>query len=756
MNGIRSQDRSTKPPIMDERNRLASLYKMGILDTDPQEMFDRVTDLCAEIFDCPIALISLLDDERQWFLSSTGVEIRETPREYSFCDHTIACGGSLLVANALEDERFANNPFVTAGPRMRSYMGRSLQNTDGAIIGSLCVIDPRPDRFSVAGLAKLSRFASVVEDLLRCHVNAVQTASLNTYLEETAVELQKSNRLLAQTEKIANIGSWEVNLETRQFMMSDQAYAIFGLSPETRLSVDQAVSYYADEDQSVVRNAVAKASEQGRSFTYEASLKSGDGLFKRIRGMGEFIRGEQNASDRIVGVLKDISEAHLARIALQRSADYDSLTNLYNRRTFDRILAERIDNHRQSGEGLIVLLMDLNGFKDINDTFGHQAGDEVLRQLSARISASIPPNAIAARWGGDEFAIIAPLGVSAVQATEIGEAILEKLASEIEICGRKMNINATCGMAMTGDFSTGKELIRRADLALYHGKEREPGCVHSYEPTLDLSNHLRHEAMTTVRSALDENRIYAGYQPIVELSSNRLVGLEALMRLKTRTGTNLTANQVMPAIQDPILSREISDRMLAFLCQDLADLRAAQPTLKYISINATEADLLSRDFASKILKSLETADICPPNVTLEVTETMLMVNDTTTVQNVLNCLQAAGVRIALDDFGTGFSSLSHLRDFPIDIVKIDGSFIKSICAEHQTRLIVQALIAMAKNLKIAIVAEGIETEEQRGLLMQMGCDYGQGFLIGRVSNMSQTQSLRFGKHTAIGQRVQAA
>ncbi|WP_417613969.1 putative bifunctional diguanylate cyclase/phosphodiesterase [Parasphingorhabdus sp.] len=741
---------------MNEKNRLASLYNMRILDTDPQDMFDRVTDLCAEIFDCPVALISLLDDERQWFLSSTGVDIRETPREYSFCDHTIACGGSLLVANALEDERFANNPFVTASPRMRSYMGRSLQNSDGAIIGSLCVIDPRPGHFSVEGLAKLSRFASVVEDLLRCHVNVVQTASLNTYLEETAVALRKSNRLLAQTEKIANIGSWEVDVVTREFVMSDQAYAIFGLSPETRLNIDQAVSYYAEEDQPVVREAVANASKRGGSFTYEVNLKSEDGLFKRIRGMGEFVEAAQPGSSRIVGVLKDISESHLARIALQRSADYDSLTNLYNRRTFDRLLAEKLDNHHRWGEDLIVLLMDLDGFKDINDTFGHQAGDEVLEELSARISASIPPEAIAARWGGDEFAIIAPLGASAMEATEIGETILEKLGADIEICGRKMNINATCGMAKTDDFSSGKELIRRADLALYNGKEREPGCVHSYEPTLDLSNHIRHEAMMTVRSALNENRIYAGYQPIVEISSNRIVGLEALMRLKTRKGANLTANQVMPAIQDPILSREISDRMLGFLCQDLADLRTAQPTLKYISINATEADLLSRDFAPKMLKSLADANIAPRNVTLEVTETMLMVNDTTTVQNVLNRLQAAGIRIALDDFGTGFSSLSHLRDFPIEIVKIDGSFIQSICSEHQTRLIVQALIAMAKNLKIAIVAEGIETEEQRRLLTQMGCDFGQGFLIGKVANASDTKSLRFGKHAAIVKRVEAA
>ena len=252
---------------------------------------------------------------------------------------------------------------------------------------------------------------------------------------------------------------------------------------------------------------------------------------------------------------------------------------------------------------------------------------------------------------------------------------------------------------------------------------------------------MRQDAISEVRTALDEDRIFAAYQPIVHLSTNALVGMEALMRLHTRAGKKLTASQVLPALFDPVMSREISERMAQLLCQDFREIWAAQPEVQFVSINATEADLLSRDFADRLLTVLHAHKVPPQCVVLEITETMLLVNDGAAVQRVLIKLRQAGMQIALDDFGTGFSSLSHLRDFPIDKVKIDGSFVQQMCSEHQSRLIVQALIGMARNLGIEVIAEGVETEEQRDLLLKMGCYYGQGFLFSAAATADRLKDL---------------
>ena len=252
-----------------------------------------------------------------------------------------------------------------------------------------------------------------------------------------------------------------------------------------------------------------------------------------------------------------------------------------------------------------------------------------------------------------------------------------------------------------------------------------------------------------MRSALTEDRLFAGYQPIVHLADRNLVGFEALMRLDTRSGKRLTATQVLPAILDPILSREISDRMIRLVCGEFPGIIAARPDVQFVSLNATEADLLSRDFADRLLCSLQAHHVAPRAVTLEITETMLLVNDGASVQAVLSRLRSAGMQIALDDFGTGFSSLSHLRDFPIDKVKIDGSFVQKMCSEHQSRLIVQALIGMAKNLGKEVIAEGIETEEQRELLLQMGCYYGQGYLFSPAETASRLGLLQLGNTNAV-------
>ncbi len=750
--------------IENDRARVASLRKLNLLDSPNDATFDQFTQLCVDLFDCPIALISLVDSDRQWFLSSVGVEVRETPREISFCNHAIASECALLIPDASKDQRFLANPLVTSHPSVRSYLGEPIRSPDGAFIGTVCVADQRPGRFVDSDIAKLKRLARLTEDQIKYRSEAVRTFALNERLEQQTAALKHSNHIFEQAEKIAKVGSWQIELANDNLTWSKEVYNIHGRSHDTRITVKDAIGYYVGEERSDLVRAMNHTIATGEAFCVDTDFVSDDNQMKRIRVMGELLDHGSTKSERLVGVIQDISDAHNSQLALRRAADHDSLTGLLNRSAFDRALLNRLQDQKKNVKREdFVLLFDLDGFKDVNDTFGHLVGDVVLEEVSSRLLNVIPKGAVAARWGGDEFVAIAPPNASKADAIALGERILGVIERKLAICDSKINISATCGIATSDGAITGNELLRQADLALYFGKDREPGRCHYYLPEMEAKNHQRLKAIAEVRSALDQKRLFAAYQPIVELSTNRLIGLEALMRLQSPAGQEVTATQVLPALSDPITSRDIGREMTRFIGEDMSELLAAQPDLRFVSLNATEADLLSRQFASKALNALQHYSVAPQNIVIEVTETMLMVNDRQTVRSVLHELSAAGMQIALDDFGTGFSSLSHLREFPIDKVKIDGSFVRNICSNHQDRMIVQALIAMAKNMNIDIIAEGIELQSQRDLLMQMGCTYGQGYLIKapetacriKLLNLSknrQNMERRLATRSTIGQR----
>lgn len=716
------------PLVKDDVGRVTALRELKLLDTPPQATFDRITDHLAQLFDCRFSLVSLVDEDRQWFLSSVGVDLTETPREQSFCNHAIAAGDRLTVEDALRDVRFATNPLVTGEPHIRSYLGHPVRGPRGHFLGALCVADDRPRTFSADDFGRLECLASVVEDLIRAHSEKVAATKLNKLLWEETCALIKSSQLLKQAEKVGGIGAWELCLQSRTMRFSDQMYALSGLQVGEPINTKRALEFYAEEDRPRIDQAIRQAAMNGVPFDYEADFFKADGSFRRIRCVGERLERNETSSPRVVGVVQDISDAHHANLALKRAADYDSLTGIFNRHAFDRSLQEKIQEHRRTKQKVSLVLLDLDGFKDINDTFGHVIGDVVLEELSARVLKALDEGTVLARWGGDEFALLPPLGSSLIEVSSLAEAALAAIGSQVEISGQKLQLSGTAGIAWFEEGMAARELIRRADLALYEGKRRERSAIHFYNPVLETCNKARQSAIAEVRAALDEERLFAAYQPIVNLTDGRVVGFESLMRLNTRAGGRLTATEVLPALLDPILSREITERILRSLCSDLSTLQAAQPDLKFVSVNVAEADLLGRGFAQKLLASLSDAKVSTQKVTLEITETMLLVNDNGTVRKVLNELHEAGVAIALDDFGTGFSSLSHLRDFPIDKVKIDSSFVQAMTGDWQARTIVQALIAMAKNMNIQIIAEGIETEEQRQLLQQMGCALGQGFL----------------------------
>lgn len=728
-----------------EENRVAALRGLMILDTPRQACFQRITEFCTRQFGCAYAFVSLVDADRQWFLARTGIDLCETPTDISFSSHVVHSGHSLLVSDAWGDDRFARSPLVTDGPRIRSYLGEPIRGNGGALLGTLCVADSRPDRFDSGNLEQLRFLARIVEDLVDAHSQRTDASELASRLRERSDRLEKSNRIFAQAEKIAKMGSWELDLQANALKYSAESYAILGLAPDRPVTLEDSLNLYVAEDRPMIEKAIERILANHQASHFEAHIITPGGEKKRLRVVGEYLEANDDHPARLFGVLQDVTEAYQHQLELQRAANYDALTNVFNRQAFDRYLIQRLKPARPLSDEFFLLLFDLDGFKDINDSYGHLVGDAILEAVSNRIVGIVPNDVPVARWGGDEFAVITLPGISAREATNLAEAVILAISEQVEIGGRKVSVSATCGIARSEHGIAARELLRRADLALYYGKSREPGRIHHYEAKLEHEMKLRQEAITVVREALNEGRIYPGYQPIVNLETNAIVGFEALMRLVTRTGKQINAGQVMPAILDPIISRDISERMIQLVSSEFSEVCAARPDVHFISLNATQADLFSREFSDRLLDALRAKKIPPHKVTLEITETMLLVNDAASVQTVLSKLSLSGVQIALDDFGTGFSSLTHLRDFPIDKVKIDGSFIRNMASDHQSRLIVQALIAMARNLGKEVIAEGVETPEQRDLLRHLGCRYGQGYLYGCAESADRLHVARRAK-----------
>lgn len=718
-------------PVSDtEDERIAALRALHLLDTPRSAMFDRITKLAATLFDSEISVISLIDSDRQWFLSRQGLHVDQTPREDAFCSVTIEHGCALNVLDARQDERFATTPLVTGAPFIRSYIGHPIHSPDGHLIGTLAVIDSMPEKFAQWTGRKLAVLAGVVEDLIRAHKQAIAMTEIAKSERDKHDALEKAHRIFVAAEMAAHIGAWEIDLTTMELTWSNGVYEMHGVPPGKPLSVDDAVNSYAPQDRDRVATLVDEAITKGEAFEFEAELNTAHGNTKRVYSRGECIKGDANSPDRLVGVIHDITESHRAKMALQRAADYDRLTDLLNRNAFDRILGEKIKEQRETGQTLGVLLLDLDGFKAINDTFGHLVGDMVLEEISSRLRRSLPDDVVAARWGGDEFVFIPPLGSTRGDVEALWQLLCKAIHKPFTFSGRKLVLHGTGGAEICDEAIGGREIVRRADLAMYSGKERASGTLRFYDTTHARQHAEKMQAVAEVRDAIHGGRLFAAYQPIVDLLTNEVIGLEALMRVRRTDGEVLNAGSLMPAVVDPHVSREIGDAMVTNICAEHPGLFNQIDTLDHISFNASEADLLSQDFASNLLDQLAKAGIDPAALTLEVTETMLMVNDEDAARKVLADLKNAGMQIALDDFGTGFSSLTHLRDFPIDIVKIDRSFVQCIGSDHQSRLIVQAMIAMAQSLEIKVIAEGIETTRERDLLAHMGCRYGQGYLLG--------------------------
>lgn len=464
-----------------------------------------------------------------------------------------------------------------------------------------------------------------------------------------------------------------------------------------------------------IRNLAAQAREieRGRFDTHASS--------RRRDELGELIRGFGRMSESVRRHHHDI----------RKLAYQDSLTGLPNRLMFRELLDEAITEYRGSGLGLALLFVDLDDFKRINDTLGHDSGDEVLVEFAHRLKAALhlpdaPAQPVLARLGGDEFVAL----VSGLDARRKGEAaanaLMQALRKPFEIGDKTLLVGASIGITLfPDDAHSSKLLLKHGDLAMYQAKQQGKSCYRFFTGQLTAVAEERLGLEHDLREALEQGQLDLAYQPIHELASGRLIGAEALLRWNHPRRGSVPPSIFVPVAEASGLIDTLGDWVLARACRDAQAWQSSAPGLS-VAVNLSGRQLKRQDLGQRVSATLARHGLAPQLLHLELTESSLLYDEELAFA-ALGQLRATGVRVWLDDFGTGFSGLSHLRRARVDGVKIDRSFVTDILTDPEDLALSSAIIAMAHSLGMQVIAEGVETEAQYRLLRARGCDQAQGF-----------------------------
>jgi diguanylate cyclase (GGDEF)-like protein/PAS domain S-box-containing protein len=453
--------------------------------------------------------------------------------------------------------------------------------------------------------------------------------------------------------------------------------------------------------------------------------------------------------------VRDLQARKEAEQHIRYLAHHDALTSLPNRSHFHARMDQEIAS-LSKGERLAVLCLDLDRFKEVNDLFGHAAGDTVLRAVASRVTEVLRDRELMARLGGDEFAILMPGVAGPAAASRLAETVLEALRSKSD-APETNGISASIGIAIYPDDATDREmLLTQADTALYRAKTEGRNIYRFFEAGMGVEVRERRLLEHDLRLAIARDELRLVYQPQADIQSKAITGFEALLRWKHPTRGDISPAVFIPIAEETGAIPEIGDWVMKSACREAATW--TQPLT--VAVNVSAVQLYNADFVKELHQVLLETGLSPSRLEVEITETAL-VRDFNRALTTLRQIKALGIRIAMDDFGTGYSSLSNLRAFPFDKIKIDGSFIKSVNTNDQAATIVRAVLGLGRGLGLPVLAEGVETSAELDFLQQELCDIAQGYLLGRPADISQFRPLthhettpgRDDEHLAAGARV---
>jgi len=528
--------------------------------------------------------------------------------------------------------------------------------------------------------------------------------------------------------------------------ISDNIEAISGYpaSDFIRSRVRTFASIIHPDDRQTVERVVAEAVDRGEPYILEYRIVGANGGIRWVYEKGQGVFGTEGTVLWLDGAIFDVTERKLLQEQLAKQAFYDSLTGLANRTLFQDRADHALARLARRGSGLAVLLLDLDGFKLINDSLGHQVGDEVLVTVAKRILKSSRTSDTVARLGGDEFVILLEEDASESTAASVARRILGILREPFFCQGREVSLGGSIGIAFTSgtDATSTDELLRDADAAMYCAKANGRDRFELFEPSMHAKAVEQFELITQMQRGLERGEFVLHYQPIWELADGMLTGVEALVRWNHPSRGLLPPGEFIPAAEQTGFIVPLGDWVLDESCRQVRAWQEAFPGRPLsVSVNISPRQFIESDLVSRVRDALRLHELDPGSLTLEITEGALL-HDVEVTKRKLDDLKALGVRLAIDDFGTGSSSLGNLRRFPIDELKIDRTFVMGMTEDPvEGTSLVHAILELADALHLKVVAEGIELPEQLARLRASGCATGQGFLFAKPGVPEEIGSL---------------
>jgi diguanylate cyclase (GGDEF)-like protein/PAS domain S-box-containing protein len=509
-------------------------------------------------------------------------------------------------------------------------------------------------------------------------------------------------------------------------LVNDRFCEIVGRTREElmRLSYDDITH---PDDTATITPLIAELLQHGTGFVTEKRYVRPGGSLVWVRNSVSAARDQQGDIAGMVAVVEDITERKEAADRLRHLAYHDALTGLANRTQLNDRLAQALTRAAHEGRSFAVLALDLDRFKVVNDTLGHDAGDLLLSEIANRMRGAVRSTDTVARIGGDELVVIQTDVEQPAGATELSRRLTEILAEPFEIAGRQVNVGVSVGVALyPASGTTSVTLLQNADIALYQAKKSGRGNFRFFDATADFHLSHRHTLEIDLRRAIETDQLHLHFQPMFNCATQTLSGFEALLRWQHPLLGPIAPLDTILVAEESGLIASLGLWVLEHACSQAA--LWAGPLR--VAVNMSAAHFRDDMLADRIADILGRTGLPASRLELEVTET-LYIDNIARALATLRTLKSTGVKIALDDFGTGYSSLSYLRSFPFDKIKIDRSFVQALTTDASTFSLVQTIVAMGHNLNLSVTAEGVETEQQLNLLQQQGCDEIQGFLFGR-------------------------
>ena len=514
--------------------------------------------------------------------------------------------------------------------------------------------------------------------------------------------------------------------------VSPSCLKVCGHAPEQLVGTSLAAVLHPEDVPRAATFLGNAVSRRGSTSAIEWRVRHRDGTYRLIEVLGTNLIDDANVGGLVLNG-RDVTERQALEAQLVHQAFHDSLTGLANRALFRDRLAHALERARRTARPLAVLFLDLDDFKAINDSLGHEAGDALLVGVAGRLSSHVRASDTVARLGGDEFAILIEEGRDA-DVADVAARVLENLRAPLMVAGREVFVAASIGIASPESATTSaEELLRDADAAMYHAKRAGGGRIERFEPGLHAAALERLALATDLRRAIEREEFEVHYQPIIELATESIRGVEALVRWRHPERGLLSPLTFIPLAEETGLIGALGMWVLRAGCQQVREWQRLQPrdeTPLSLSVNLSARQVQDPRLVTEVAEVLEQVGLDPASLTLEITEGLLL-QDAEGIMERLHALKALGINLALDDFGTGYSSLSYLQRFPIDVLKIDKSFVERLAEGAEAAALVRTIVALSDSLQLRTVAEGIEQLDQVEHLRSLGCDRGQGYFFAK-------------------------